>query len=354
MKIIILAGGGGTRLFPLSRKSMPKQFLSIDKEMSLLGETVLRFKAIVAPEDIVIVTNVAYASHVQQELDEIDCPNAHIVTEPAARNTAPAIALAARYCQDKLGCDSSEVLFISTSDHIIRPMLSFQKTVLRSKKHAEAGHIVTFGIKPTKPETGFGYIETSDDNESVFKTLSFKEKPDLHTAKEYLAKGNYFWNSGMFSFTIGTYLSELEKYAPKISKLLKPGYDEIFDNFSAMPDISIDYAVAEKSEVGVTIPLNLNWNDVGSWDAIYEIMEKDENNNAVKGDVIAIDSRENLFFGKNRLIAGIGVRNLMVVDTDDVVVVCHRGDSQKVKDLVGILKADDRREPFEIVKKLVE
>ena len=204
------------------------------------------------------------------------------------------------------------------------------------------------------PQSEYNIIIQNRNNESVFKTLSFKEKPDLHTAKEYLAKGNYFWNSGMFSFTIGTYLSELAKYAPKISKLLKPGYDEIFDNFSAMPDISIDYAVAEKSEVGVTIPLNLNWNDVGSWDAIYEIMEKDENNNAVKGDVIAIDSRETLFFGKNRLIAGIGVRNLMVVDTDDVVVVCHRGDSQKVKDLVGILKADDRREPFEIVKKLVE
>lgn len=342
MKIIILAGGSGTRLYPMSRKSYPKQFLSVDQEISLLGETILRFKAISNPSDIVVVTNEQYLDLVKNVLDEIDCTEANIVCEPASRNTAPAIALAAKFCKDKLGASSAEVMFISTSDHIIRPMLTFQKAVLKAQKLAKAGNFVTFGINPTKPETGFGYIETGDDLGGAFITKSFKEKPDLRTAKDYLASGNYFWNSGMFAFTIGTYYDELRKYAPEIMKHINGSFENSLENFINMPNISIDYAVAEKSRLGVTVPLKLYWNDVGSWDAIFEVIDKNEEGNAIKGDVISIESRDCLFYGQNRLIAGIGLRDIVIVDTDDVLLVAHRGDGQKVKELVEILKREGR------------
>lgn len=338
MKIIILAGGGGTRLFPLSRKLFPKQFLNVDSNVSLLGETILRFKAIVQQQDIVIVTNNLYVDLVKKVLNDVDCTEANIVCEPEARNTAPAIALAAQFCQDKLGANSAEVLFVSTSDHIIRPMLSFQKAVLKAGKLAKAGNLVTFGINPTKPETGFGYIETGEDIGAAFITKSFKEKPDIHTAREYLASGRFFWNSGMFAFTIGTYMSELSQYAPDVFNNIKEKYEDTVNNFSNMPDISIDYAVAEKSQVGLTIPLKLYWNDVGSWDAIFDIMDKDDNGNAINAAVVNIDSRDNLFYGNKRIIGAIGIRDLLVIDTDDILMIAHRGDSQKVKKFVQILK----------------
>ena len=200
MKVVILAGGGGTRLFPLSRKCMPKQFLAIDGNKSLLAETIERFKNLIKPEDIIIVTNKNYVHHVKSELTSCGAENAHIVIEPAAKNTAPAIALAVQYCMDKLNCLGDEVLFISTSDHIIRPAVAFQSAVAKAVQFSKQGKFVTFGIKPTKPETGFGYIEAGEENAGAYKTKDFKEKPDLETAKQYLASGNYYWNSGLFSF----------------------------------------------------------------------------------------------------------------------------------------------------------
>lgn len=347
MKIIILAGGGGTRLFPLSRKCMPKQFLSIDKDISLLGETIARFKNIIRPEDILIVTNEKYVHHVKTELLNCGAEGAHIVLEPLARNTAPAIVLAAKYCLDQLGCSESEELFISTSDHIIRPALAFQNSVLQAMKFAAQNYIVTFGVQPTKPEVGFGYIETGNDLGGAYVTKSFKEKPDMPTAQEYIAKGNYYWNSGMYAFTIGCYFQEIAKYAPEIGAQIYGTYEETVQHFMDMPDISIDYAVAEKSEVGVMIPLSLYWNDVGSWDAIYEVLEKDADGNAVKGDAITIDCKDNLIFGQSRLIAGIGLKDVMIVETDDVILVAQKGESQKVKNLVKILKQRGRKEAVE-------
>ena len=340
MKVIILAGGGGTRLFPVSRKSMPKQFLSIDGENVLLGDTILRFKAITKPEDIIIVTNELYVEYVRKIISEVDCEGANIILEPSARNTAPAIALAAKFCMDELNVSSDEVLFISTSDHIIRSLLSFQKSVLKAVHLADDGKFVTFGISPTKPETGFGYIEAGEDLGGVYETESFCEKPDFKTAKEYLASGNYFWNSGMFAFSIKTYMDELRKYSHDIWKECTCSYSEMLTNFKNMPNISIDYAVAEKSQCGVTVPLKIYWNDVGSWDAIYDVLDKNEYGNAIKGNAIAIDSKDCLFFGDKRLIAGIGLKNIMIIESDDVVLAIHRGDSQKVKDLVELLKKD--------------
>ena len=347
MKIIILAGGGGTRLFPLSRKCMPKQFLTIDKEMSLLGETILRFRNLVKPSDIVIVTNSAYVHHVRNELMNCEADAAHIVLEPMARNTAPAIALAANFCLHELGCESDEVMFVSTSDHIIRPPIAFQNAVMTAVEFAAKGKLVTFGVQPTKPEVGFGYIETGKDLGGAYETSSFKEKPDLKTAKAYVESGNYFWNSGMFAFRIDRYLNEIKKYVPEIDHNLMETYDETLTQFEHMPDISIDYAVAEKSEVGVTIPLKVYWNDVGSWDAIYEVLDKDADGNAIKGDAITIDCKDNLIFGQSRLIAGIGLKDIMVVETDDVILVAQKGESQKVKTLVDMLKQRGRKEAIE-------
>ena len=347
MKIVILAGGGGTRLFPLSRKCMPKQFLTIDKEMSLLGETILRFRNVVRPSDLVIVTNSAYVHHVRNELMNCEADAAHIVLEPMARNTAPAIALAANFCLHELGCESDEVMFVSTSDHIIRPPIAFQNAVMTAVEFAAKGKLVTFGVQPTKPEVGFGYIETGKDLGGAYETSSFKEKPDLKTAKAYVESGNYFWNSGMFAFRIDRYLNEIKQYAPEIDHNLMETYDETLAQFEHMPDISIDYAVAEKSEVGVTIPLKVYWNDVGSWDAIYEVLDKDADGNAIKGDAITIDCKDNLIFGQSRLIAGIGLKDIMVVETDDVILVAQKGESQKVKTLVDMLKQRGRKEAVE-------
>lgn len=344
MKIVILAGGGGTRLFPLSRQGYPKQFLKLGEAASLLAQTIQRFLTVAEAKDIVIVTNKEYLHHVQAELKVCGIEEAHIVLEPAARNTAPAIALAARYCVDKLGASESEVVFVTPADHIIRPLETFCDSVHLAVVMAKQGKIVTFGVRPDKPETGYGYIQAGAACGAGFIVDSFKEKPDADTAVRYVEAGNYFWNSGMFSFTIGCLQSELNIFAPEIAALFARPWEVVIENFEEMPNISIDYAVAEKSGKVVTIPLTTYWNDIGSWDAIYDVMEKDENGNALEGDCLLVDSANSLVLGRSRLIAGIGLEDLLVVETDDVILVAKKGESQKVKDVVAELKKQGRTE----------
>lgn len=348
MKIIILAGGGGTRLFPLSRDCYPKQFLHVIGDKSLLAQTIERFLGLVEAEDIIIVTNERYIFHVQAELKTINAQKAHIITEPMGKNTAPAIALAQSYCQDVLQCDDDEILFVSPSDHLIKPIDVFQD-LIRNAQDVAKDNIVTLGIKPTKPEIGYGYIEAEKNDNLAKKVISFKEKPDLATAKEYIASGNYYWNGGMFMFSIATMQAELTKYMSAIIDITQNGYRYTVDNFVNMPDISIDYAVAEKSKKMMMIPMeNIYWNDIGSFDAIAEVLS-DKDKNVFKGDILTENCTDTMIIGDNRLIAGIDLENLMIIDTPDALLVAKKGESQKVKNIVNKLKLNKRKEAKENV-----
>jgi len=357
MKVVILAGGGGSRLFPMSRQAYPKQFLALEDERSLLAHTVARYLPLVAAEDIVVVTNERYRYHVENELAECGAQAAHVVLEPVGRNTAPAIALAVAYCAERLGAAADEVVLVAAADHIIRPQAEFEHCVAQASAVAAQGAFVTFGIPATAPETGYGYIETAEvtDNGS-YVVCSFKEKPDLATAKQYVAAGNYYWNSGMFAFTVGTLQGEIAAYEPEIAALLGWHTDRDLaagslvyarEHFSEMPDISIDYAVAERSQRVRMVPLTCYWNDIGSWDAMYDVLPKDDSGNALRGDILPLDCKDSLIIGRDRLIAGIGLDDLLVVETDDVVLVARRGESQRVKEVVQRLKKLGRKEAVE-------
>ncbi|TLD40160.1 MAG: Mannose-1-phosphate guanylyltransferase (GDP) [Candidatus Jettenia ecosi] len=346
MKALILAGGSGTRLWPLSRQNFPKQFLKLNEDKSLLKQTVERVMTSIPPGDIIIMTKSDYKFYIISELSALSVT--HSILEPGSRNTAPAIALGIKYCIDKLGCDKDEVIFVSPSDHIIKPVEKFREYLKEAEEIAKDGFIVTFGIQPTKPETGYGYIKCNrqglHDKQRYCHVEKFTEKPDRETAQGYLNEGNYYWNSGMFAFTIGTIMEEFKKHAPRIHKELDNGYDEMLSTFIQMPDISIDYAVMEKSDKVVTLPLELYWNDIGSWDSLFDVLDKDESGNVKIGDVISVNTKGTLILGNKRLISTIGLEDCLIIETDDAILVAKKGEAQKVKDIVNKLKEDARSE----------
>ncbi len=354
MKVFVLAGGGGTRLWPLSRKNYPKQFLRLNSEQSLLQQTLERLLRIANSEDIFIVTNSDYKFYVLADVSSLTRPisDKQILLEPMAKNTAPAIALSIRHCLDELGCNADETMLVCPSDHILRPDEGLAEPVRLADILARQGYLVTFGVKPTRPETGYGYIKISTEtikieDKSLPKVESFVEKPDLQRAEFYIETGNYYWNSGIFAFRLDTMMQEMGLHAPEVATLFHIPSGEVKEAFKTLPNISIDYAVLEKSNRVALVPLTLQWSDIGSWDAIYEVFEKDQSGNALKGDITTIDTKNSMIISGHHHIAAIGMEDCLIIDTPDALLVAKRGDSQRVKDVVNVLKESNRPESEE-------
>lgn len=345
---VILSGGSGTRLWPLSREAYPKQFLQLAGEHSMLQSTWLRV-ADVATQAPIVVANEAHRFVAAEQLQQVGTTPSAILLEPIGRNTAPAIAAAAlEACRD--GADP--LLLVLPSDHLIRDVAHFHRAILDAADIAEQGKLVTFGIQPTAPETGYGYIKAVG-GEGARAIERFVEKPDLATAKDYVASGEYYWNSGMFLFRASRYLQELERLQPQILAACRASWEKArresdfirldADAFKASPSDSIDYAVMEKTADAAVVPLDAGWSDVGSWTALRDVSEQDANGNAHRGDVIAIDCHDTFAYGE-RLIAMVGLDDVIVVETDDAVLVGKSDRMQEVKDVVARLKADGRSE----------
>lgn len=341
---LILAGGSGSRLWPLSRELYPKQLLNIQNSESLLQATFLRLKECMPSDNIISITGVKHAPNVRFQLSSLT-ENPLVLSEPIAKNTAPAIVLATKYISEKTNNDP--VILVVPSDHMIKDAKLFLETVKEGEKIAKEGCIVTFGIKPTYPETGFGYVNISDVKvHAGYKVNRFVEKPNEQLAKEYIEDGNYFWNSGIFMFKASTLLNEAQKCSPDIYSLLNnfdfSDSNEIpFTEFDKMPNISIDYAVMEKSDKIALVQLKSDWNDLGSWKSIYDVSKKDENGNVKIGHVLDVDSKNSFAYSSSKLVATIGLEDVIVVETEDAILACKADKAQEVKKVYDTLKTQN-------------
>lgn len=346
---VLLSGGSGTRLWPLSREAYPKQFLSLLGQRTMLQETWQRVAPLTGRAPIV-VANEEHRFLVAEQLRQMQVHQPTLLLEPVGRNTAPAIAAAAVRAMRE---GDDPVLLVLPSDHAIADAEGFRRAVLQAAPAAQDGALVTFGIVPTAPETGFGYIQADARaaGDGVRNVLRFVEKPDAATARGYLDAGGYYWNSGMFLFRASRLLEELRKFRPAIEQaarhaLLHGAGDGDFvrlqrEAFEACPSESIDYAVMEHTDAAMVLPVQIGWSDVGSWSALWDVSEHDAHGNAVHGEVIVLDSRNSLVHAR-RLVALVGVDNLVVVETDDAVLVANKAKVQQVKDVVACLKRDER------------
>lgn len=348
---VIMAGGSGTRLWPLSRKLYPKQYLSLAGRLSMLQETVRRLDGLECSPPL-IVCNEEHRFLAAEQMLQLGLEDISIILEPEGRNTAPAIALAAmRAMQDK----QDPVLLVLAADHHVRDPGAFQQSVLKGRALAEQDRLVTFGIVPQGPETGYGYIQKGQAiGEEGFAIARFVEKPDAVKALSYIQSGDYFWNSGMFMFRAGLYLKQLERFQPDMFRACRAAMDNIaFDlhfvrvdkkAFLSCPADSIDYAVMEKTELGVIVPMDAGWCDVGSWSALWDISSRDEHGNALKGDTMALDTRNSFVHAESRLVATLGVEDLVVVETRDAVLVARKDKAQQIKSVVREIQKSRRSE----------
>ena len=347
---VIMAGGSGTRLWPLSRRMMPKQFLPLAGEHSMLQDTILRLNGL-ARAPAIVICNEEHRFFVATQLQEIKETENTIILEPSGRNTAPAIAATALYA---LKHDDDPTMLILTADHIVTQLPVFHQTINEAEQLAQRGKLVTFGIVPNRPETGYGYIRCGEAVGAGFEVDKFVEKPDLSLAQKYLDSGKYYWNSGIFMFQAARYLEELERFNPKIIEACRKSVEngredaDFFrlekKDFTSCPSDSIDYAVMEKTESAAVIPLDAGWNDVGSWSALWDISKKDKFNNAVHGDAMLLDTQNSLIRAESRLVTTVGLDNVVVVETRDAVLVADKSKSQDLKQIVDHLREKERLE----------
>ncbi|MCW8932858.1 MAG: mannose-1-phosphate guanylyltransferase/mannose-6-phosphate isomerase [Gammaproteobacteria bacterium] len=361
---VILSGGSGSRLWPMSRELNPKQFLSLCGEQTMLQETMTRLVGLEELADPIVVCNEDHRFLVAQQMKEIGVEVDKIILEPIGRNTAPAICAAAEYIQGKnISSNDSgkDVMLILAADHVIQDKESFHKVLESGYRVAQQGQLITFGIVPDKAETGYGYIkraalldEMIEQKDEAYKVERFVEKPDLETAQKYLDSGEYYWNSGMFMFQADSILQELELFSKEIYTAVKTSVSEgtrdldfcrlAVDAFSASPSDSIDYAVMEKTDKAVVLPLDANWSDVGAWSALWEVSAQDTDGNVLHGDILKHELTNSYVHSEERMIAVIGMDNCVVVETADAVLVADKSRSQDVKKIVNQLKNSKREE----------
>ena len=350
---VILAGGSGTRLWPLSRELYPKQMLCLTDKHTMLQNTVLRLEQHDAVSDPLIVCNEEHRFMAAEQLRQIDVNPSSILLEPVGRNTAPAICIAALKA---LANGDDPVLLVLPADHVIADVDTFQSALQVGKQQSEAGKLVTFGVVPDVPETGFGYIKAhaTGEQQSCYDVDQFVEKPDAETAASYIADGHYYWNSGMFMFRASTYLAALKQHSPGIYEASEAAFNAAtrdldfirvgVEEFENCPSDSIDYAVMEKVDNAVVIPVDIGWNDVGSWSALHDVGDVDAEGNLLIGDVKSAMTSGSYVRANNRLVVTLGVDNMIVVDTDDALLVASRDNVQDIKTVVEQLNAENREE----------
>ena len=349
LKTVIIAGGSGSRLWPLSRSLYPKQFLPLAEQQTMLQATLRRVKGLSGSETM-LICNEEHRFIAAEQIRQLGV-KAEILLEPVGRNTAPAIALAAL---ETIAKGDDPLLLLLAADHVIQDEREFRSVVSRAQLLAETGSLVTFGIVPTGPETGYGYIRRGAKCGEGFSVAEFVEKPDMERATSYVESGDYYWNSGMFLFKASRYLEELKKFRPDILEACEQALSETKtdmdfvrineDAFAACPDESIDYAVMEKTHSAVVVPLDAGWSDVGDWSSLWEVTDKDDGRNAVRGDVMTHSTQDCLIYSTNKLVATVGLKDVVIVETKDAVLVADKNQVQDVKKIVEQLKAESRTE----------
>jgi len=351
---VILSGGSGTRLWPLSRKQYPKQYLPLVGDNTMLQETILRLNGLDNLADPIIICNVDHRFLVAEQCQQIDIKNATILLEPIGRNTAPAIAAAAL---QSIKHANDSILLILSADHIIQDIKAFHEAIRIATRQAQQGKLTTFGIVPIDANTGYGYIKSSkNNNDGAYKVEQFVEKPDIKTAESYLKQGNYLWNSGMFMFKANTLIDELTIHSPDIFNSVNDAVNKATQDldfvrldkqaFESSPSDSIDYALMEQSNNVVVVPLDAQWNDIGSWSALYNIGEKDNNGNVIKGDVFTEETTNTYINASHHMVATIGIQDLIIVDTPNATLISSKEKVQEVKKIVKQLQQQNREEQF--------